>query len=550
MKIRYFVYLFFALFLSSGCDLLDTKIDTQIVEDNLKTNYQYLFKIGYAPYMNIENGFYRIDNNIDASMSDEAEQTASSSQVQIFNNGSWNAYNNPDDVYIRCYEGIRAAYFFLDYSQNYEEQLASNRDTVSDGAYQYGRDVADIAFLRAESEVLIAYYYFELLKRYGSVPYVDRLLSLTDESNLPRTDYHEIVDKIVAKIDGASERLQVNWKTYDSQRDGRFTKGAALALKSRILLYAASKRDNPRNDIEKWKRAAKAAHDVIKLGQYSLSNDYRILFLEGNSVSNAEVIMAIRDGASNKLEKANYPIATPGGNTGVTPSHNLVSAYEYTAAPDPSNPYANRDPRLSYSIVTHKSPWNGRIINIEKDGSDSWTKANSSKTGYYLKKFLIENLYLLQDERKIHNWVFLRYAEVLLNYAEAMNEAYGPDEDNGYGLTARAAINMIRQRPGVNMPPVEASSQLEMQQRIKHERRIELAFEGHRFFDLIRWKDAESFLNQPLRGMRVLKQEDETKYTEFTVENRNFIAPKMYYYPIPQTEISKSKGVLQQNEGW
>ncbi|MDR1585283.1 MAG: RagB/SusD family nutrient uptake outer membrane protein [Prevotellaceae bacterium] len=552
MKIKHFIYLIPALLFTTGCDLLDTRIDTQIMEKNLETNFQYLFDMGYSPYANLNSGFYHIDNNIAAPMSDEAEQTAASSNSQIFNNGSWGPYNNPDDTYGRCYAGIRAAHIFLDYSVDYTTKLALNRDTVSDGGYQYRRDVADIAFLRAEAQTLIAYYYFELIKRYGAVPYVDKALSLDDETDLPRIAYHEIVDKIVAKIDEAADYLQVNWKNYDSQRDGRFTKGAALALKSRILLYAASKRDNPDNDKEKWKRAALAAYDVIQLNQYSLASNYRTLFLESNSVTEAEIIMSIRGGSSNEIEKANYPIGTPGGNSGVTPSQNLVSAYEYKSAPDPNNPYANRDPRLEYSVVTNNSQWNGRTIRMWQgdDAEDAWDKTNASKTGYYLKKFLIENLYLIQDEKRIHNWTLFRYAEILLNYAEAMNEAYGPDNDNGYGLTARQAVNQIRSRQGVAMPPVEAANDTEMRERIKHERRIELAFEGHRFFDLLRWKDAEYALNQPLKGVRVAKQGENFTYTEFTVENRIFSAPKMYYYPIPQTEINKSKNVLHQNEGW
>lgn len=551
MKIKHLIYVSLAVLIATGCNVLDTKIDTGITDDNLRTNYSYLFDMGYAPYLYVSNGFSHLDNNIAAPMSDEAEQTASTSESQTFNNGSWSPYNNPDDVYNNCYAGIRAAYFFLDYSKDYENQLALNRDTISDNGYQYNLDVQDIAWLRAEAQVLIAWYYFELLKRYGSVPYVDRVLSYDEETALPRTDYHAITDYIVAKIDSVADQLQTSWKAYDSQRDGRFTKGAALALKSRILLYAASPRNNPDNDLEKWEKAAQAAYEVIQGGQYSLATDYRTLFLEGNSATDREIIMSMRGGSSNSLEKANYPIATPGGNSGVTPSHNLVAAYEYKGSPDPGNPYVNRDPRLAYSVVTNNSQWNGRTIEIWQGGTDSWDHRNASKTGYYLKKFLIENLYLTQNESRIHNWVMFRYAEILLNFAEAMNEAYGPDDDHGYGLTAREAINMVRSRPGVEMPDVEAASATEMRERIKHERRIELAFEGHRFFDLLRWKDAENALNQPLKGVRAVKQgENAFTYTEFTVENRIFIAPKMYYYPIPQVEINKSDNRLVQNEGW
>jgi len=535
----------------SGCDYLDTKIDTQITPETLKSDYSKLKDLGYAPYTFIRNGFYLMDNNIPAAMSDEAEQTSPTSDVQRFNDGSWNAYNNPDNPYTYYYEGIRAANFFLEYSVDYKNQLAQNRDTISDNSYQYNLDVADIGWMRGEAHILRAYFYFDLIKRYGDVPLITKTLSLTDDLDLPRTGYNTIVDFIVSEIDNYADSLQVNWKALDSERDGRFTKGAALALKSRVLLYAASPLHNENNDRTRWEKAAEAAHDVIALNQYSLATDYRQLFLESNSATDNEIIWSVRTGATNSMEKANYPIGTPGGNSGVTPSQNLVSEYEYTGAPNPNNPYANRDPRLGFSIVTNNSTWNGRTIQIWSGGTDSYTNTGASRTGYYLKKFLIDNLYLTQDETRIHNWVMFRYAEILLNYAEAMNEAFGPDQDNGYGLTARDAVNRVRNRTGVKMPAVVANNQSEMRDKIKHERMIELAFEDHRYWDLLRWKDAETELNKPLRGIIAVRNSATNfSYTEFDVENRVFVAPKMYYYPIPQAEINKSKGILTQNQGW
>jgi len=552
MKRHYFILFAVCLMISvSSCNYLDTKIDTQITPEILNADYSKLANLGYAPYTYIRNGFYLMDNNIPAAMSDEAEQTASTSNVQLFNDGSWNAYNNPDNPYSYYYQGIRAANFFLENSANYKSQLAQNRDTLSDGGNQYHLDVADIGWMRGEAHILRAFFYYDLIKRYGGVPLVTKTLSLTDNLDLPRADYNTIVDFIVSEIDNYKDSLQVNWTAYAAGKDGRFTKGAALALKSRVLLYAASPLHNPNNDLSKWAAAAKAAHDVIALNKYSLSSNYQQLFLLSNSATDLEIIWSIRTGATNSMEKANYPIGTPGGNSGITPSQNLVSEYEYTATPNPANPYANRDPRLGYSIVTNNSTWNGRTIEIYPGGTDSRDNANTSRTGYYLKKFLDDNLYLIQNQTVIHNWVMFRYAEILLNYAEAMNEAYGPDQDNGYGLTARTAVNMVRNRTGVKMPAVVAANQSEMRDKIKHERMIELAFEDHRYWDLLRWKDAEVALNQPLIGIKAdMNGTANFTYTAFNVENRVFVAPKMYYYPIPQTEINKSNGVLIQNQGW
>ena len=144
-----------------------------------------------------------------------------------------------------------------------------------------------------------------------------------------------------------------------------------------------------------------------------------------------------------------------------------------------------------------------------------------------------------------------RYGEVLLEYAEAMNEAYGPDDAHGYALTARQALNMVRARPGVNMPAVTVGDQSAFRTAVKYERRIELAFEDYRYWDLLRWNDAATVLDQPVSGVQVTKDGSrQFVYTPVEVENRVFTSPKMYEYPLPQTEVIKSQGVLIQNPGW
>lgn len=549
MKISKIYILISIGLITLGCDPLDTKIDTAFTEEQLASDYSKLDDLGYAAYSYIPNGFYNIDGNIDAAKSDEAVYTHSASNVRLFNEGSWNQYYNPDNVYENYYKAIRSANFFLDYTSNYKEQLATNRDTLSDEGYNYRLSVRDFEWLRAENKVLRAYFYSELLKRYGDVPLIKEVVP--NDANLPRTNYDEVVDYAVEQIDNALDSLQINWKTFDAQRDGRLTKGAALAIKSRMLLYAASPLNNPSNNTEKWARAAQAAYEVIQLNQYTLSNNYQNLFLESNSAVNNEIILSYRNGATNSFEIANYPIGTPGGNSGVTPSHNLVSAYELKGAAVEGNPYANRDPRLDYSVVVNNSSWNGRTMEIYPSGADDPNQANASRTGYYLKKYLLPNLYLVQGETRIHNWILFRYAEVLLNYAEAMNEAYGPNNNNGNSLTALQALNMVRSRTSVAMPEVTASDKDDLRAKIKHERRIELAFEGHRYWDLLRWKDAETTLNQPIQGVRITKVADnDFTYQPFVVEQRRFDASKMYLYPIPYTEIAKSKGVLTQNPNW
>ena len=544
------IYIIILLVLSAcSKDFLNTKIDSSATDKTLNSNYSTLISLGNAPYAYIRNGFLVLDNiNIFASATDEAEQTSALSTSRYFNQGSWNATTNPDNFYASYYMGIRAANYFLEHSVNYKDILGSNRDTISaSGNISYKNDVVNVAWYRAEAHILRAYFYFELTKRYGGVPLVKRVLDANENTILPAAPYDSVMSFVINEVDLYKDSLQVNWKTSSfSNYDGRFTKGVALALKARALLYWASPLHNTGGDVQRWQKAAAAAHDVIAMGLYSLSTDYRNYFLQNNTLSSGETILALRKAASNTMETQNYPISTSGGLSGVTPSENLVADYEYTGTPDAAHPYANRDPRLGMSIVTNGSTWNGRVINEAPGETDDMANTNASKTGYYLKKFVNDGLNLVQGGTVTHHWVIMRYGEILLEYAEAMNEAYGPDNDNGYGMTARAAINMVRARTGVNMPAVTAANQDEFRTALKHERKIELAFEDYRYWDLLRWKDAATALNKPLLGVKV----NNGVYSTFTVEERVFDASKMYYYPFPQTEISISKGVLVQNPGW
>ena len=545
--------IFFFVILSAttlSCSFFDTSEDTMMDRAMLESDWSKLKNVGYTAYTYMSGGLYAIDGNIDAPKSDEAVSTGDSPNVRHFNEGTWNQYNNPDNAWTSCYKGIRAANFFLEYSVDYKNMLATGRDTLSDGGYSYRRSVQDIEWLRAENRVLRAWFYFELSKRYGGVPIVKEA-GEPDAYNLPRATFDEVTDYSVTEIDAVSQDLQPDWRSFDSERDGRFTQGAALALKARILLYAASLRNNPGNDVSKWEMAAKAAHDVMALERYSLASDYRALFLESESLLSPEVIMSYRYGAVNLPERNNYPVGTPGGNSGVTPSQNMVDAYGYKSVQDKDNPYSGRDPRLEYSIAVNGSTWNGRKLEIWAGGSDDPSERNASKTGYYLKKFMPDNIDLAKDEKRMHNWIVFRYAEILLSYAEAMNEAYGPDSDPlGYGMTARQAVNEVRHRKGVEMPDVEASDKTSMRERIMNERMVELAFEGHRFWDLIRMEKADAVLGSPVYGISISKAGGKFTYKQVEVEKRQFDASKMYYYPIPYEEISKSHGVLVQNAGW
>ena len=593
--IQHILLLSASAFVLDGCsDFLDTKIDVFNTIDRLETNASTLTSFANAYYTPMQYGFTTLDNNLFAAASDEAVQTAPSSDASYFNKGLLSPDVNPlSYLYKNYYEGIRAVHFFLDYAKNGEDFLAMNRDTSAmynpdgsiyhtDNRRAYKRDVINLQWQRAEARIAEAYYYSELIKMYGGVPIITP--DVTDGGFIRQATYDQVVEYIVSLIDDNKDKVNLDWRvmldeTPDNkvadvknwnfrENTGRFDKTAALAIKARTLLYAASPRNNPTSDVQRWERAAEAAYDVIKTRkeifakgfgfgdgakQYPdwkmpADRDYGKYFLSNNATSDVESIFLIRKEAGNTPERLNYPVGTRGGNSGVTPTQNLVDAYEYVG-PKTANPYANRDPRLAASIVVNGSSWNG-IENFDQSPGGAYDmKANgASKTGYYLKKFLAPNLNLVEGGSTDHVWPLYRYAEVLLNYAEAMNEAYGPDNDpHNYGMTARQALIEVRNSASTSLPAVIASGKDEFRKVVKNERRVELSFEDHRYWDLIRWKDASTVLNQPVKGVVVRKNAiGGYTYAYVKVADRVF-HKRNYYMPFTRKEISNSNGMLLQN---
>ena len=539
-----------AVFAVSGCGgFLDTCYNINQTDEINSRNAGSIWSFAYAFYAPLGHGLQSIDYNVFATVSDECQQTSPSSEALYFNRGVINESVNPLFTrYQDCYEGIRAANFFLDYVADGkgEALLALNRDIVTD-EYNYKRDVQSLNWFIAEAHIAKAYYYSELIRMFGGVPIVENFDPSTEEL-VPRSSYDACVEYIVEEIDNWKNSLALNWDEY-VDREGRFTYGVALAIKARTLLYAASPLNNPDNDRTRWEEALKAAGDVINSGMYSLAPDYD-MFSGEDPLSSPEAIYIVRTYVSSDPEKANYPISTPGGQSGACPTQNIVDAYEYVDTPDERNPYLNRDKRFYSTIVYNGATWNNRTIDISEDGTDSYTATGASKTGYYLKKYLTDNLDLSNSQTAAHQWIHFRYGEILLNYAEAANEAWGPDDGSAVstGMTARDALNGIRERAGlgeVDLSRYEGDNDQEkMRNAIKAERRVELAFEDHRYWDLLRWKDGD-VLKESISGVRY----DGSAYTKTTVESRVF-SDNMYRYPIPYTEVSKSNGVVTQNPGW
>lgn len=405
-----------------------------------------------------------------------------------------------------------------------------------------------------EITVIRAYCYFSLISFYGGVPLIKAPLTLEDDLALPRNSYDECMAFVISELDKAAPMLPL---TYAAADQGRITRGASLAIKSRALLYAASPLNNPTNNMVQWQKAADAAKAIIDLNMYSLYPNYKNLFLQF-AAYNSEIIWQRPFNNLVDFELAVEVALYPPGSNGraqLSPIHNLVADYETLngllpkndPTYNPQNPYANRDPRLNATILYDSSLFKGRRIQIFTGGVDAEIAGSTvPRPGYYLRKF---NDTTITDPitTRIGNtpWTFFRYGEILLNYAEA--KYYLGDE-----ATCRQYINLVRSRPGVLMPNVTESG-VALLARLRNERRIELAFEGHRFFDVRRWKIAPTVLNVNVQAMSVT-QNPVTKVRTYTVidmlPTRAFF-DRNYLLPIPQSEIDKNKNPLfVQNPGY
>jgi len=561
----------FVLFQFS-CSYLEPEALSLTTRLDVINNFSNLTRLRNNMFTSMPEGYNAVGNSSRASASDEAEDVNETEAVQDFNSGNWSIYSNPDDAWARNYQGIRKTFDFSQATDTITFIEFKIPDPVT-----YAARVSNLKMWRAEAQFLRAFYYFELVKRYGGVPIVNRKISISTESDyltsIKRNSYDECVKYIVSLCDSSIQGLPLRLSDIANADWGRPTVGAALALKARMLTYAASDLFNrPSNNnplvgytdsrrIERWRIAAaanKAVLDLMPVAPYSFQSTYPALFQLKTLRSN-EVIFERRYGASNTFETLNYPIGYQNGRSGTCPTQNLVDAHEMrTGVPfdwrnpvHAADPYANRDPRLLMNVIVNNSVWKGTNVQLWEGGANAKPLFRASKTGYYLKKYVDETLNLATSQTSAKQWIYFRLSEIYLNYAEAMNEAFGPNVPDTLKLTALQAINAVRTRTGVAMPAVAATvTRDELRERIRNERRVELAFEDHRFWDVRRWMIGENTLGATIRGVRVTRETNGSfKYVPYDLEKRIFFE-KMYLYPIPQPEIVKTNGNIIQNPGW
>ena len=537
-------------------DYLDVKkIPADMPIDLMYKRYDYIQGIVMNAYSYLPDGFAWADME---AATDDAYHTNVNNRSHTFNYGVWNQFNNPDGNWTNYFAGIYQANLYLQHKGEVDISSTAN-SIVNNDSTTYKRYVANLRFMEGECYFLKAFFYFELVKRFGGVPIIDQALDFNETAtwkDLPRNSVDACFKYIVSLCDKAaiiipdSVRTSSTTSFYES---GRVTYAAIKALKSRAVLYAASPLFKEAGSTFTWADAAAAAREVIAMNVFSLDASYANVFGSANATS-VEAIFFKRYENQNAFERSNFPIAFEGSNgNSITPSQNFVDEFEVktgtTAAPfdwtnqtHASNPYSNRDPRFAATVIYNGASFKSTTIQTYYGGNSGQPKLNATKTGYYLAKHVNGTVDLINNTAVSHQWLYFRYAEVLLNYAEAMFNAYGATGDPlNYGKNALQTLNQIRARSTM---PVLSNVTADA---IVHERRVELGFEGHRWWDIRRWKKGSVFSN-PVRSISITLNGSNFVYTPTKLEDRVFDPSKMNWYPIPQGELTKTK--WEQNTGW
>jgi hypothetical protein len=506
--------------------------------------------------------------------SDDAVTNDKSNEIKTIVAGGWTSYLNPFSTWKNSYESILYINTFLKEMQ--EVQWLWNNAELSAGYTER---------LRGEAYGLRAWYYFSLLQAHAGlsvngemlgVPIVDHVLDAKNAGDfqVPRSSFDQLVQFILTDCDSAIKYLPdryQNIRDYNhdevlgEQYTNRINGLSVRLIKAKTLLYAASPAfsDGTITYLQAAEEAATLMDLNNGLSYVDFANHENLQFYNNEDVANdnlhPEVLWYSSRTSDNDWEENNYPPSMYGrGRT--NPTQDLVNAFPMLdgipvtdTKINSSDPYSERDPRLSMYIL-----YNGAIIDRSGDTLIFDTRAGSQDgmgssdqyttlTGYYLRKFMNVNNVNLNpavNSSGTRYYIYTRYTDALLIFAEAANQAAGPDENIG-GYSARAVINAIRDRAGITSTSyVDGLSKEQLTELIKNERRIEMCFENQRFWDLRRWKMVEE-MKQPVHGVQV--SPDGSLYSYVKVENRNY-QDYQIYGPIPYSETLKYK--IDQNQGW
>lgn len=556
-----FIYIIMAAALVlQGCNMLDFDETSGVYDrDDMYETYSYAQRMLTNIYSYMPQDFGTLGDAMRDCGSDDAEFGDPDGSVQAFNNGNWSAISTIDDSW-ELYNAIRCVSEFLESIEkvDFSKYMYDSK---------YDRQIEHLKTFPYQARVLRAFYLFELARRYGDIPVPMKMLTIDEANSIKKTPFDQVIEFIVSECDESAPKLPVTYIGMLDDEYGRVTKGFAMAVKSKALLYAASKLHNPEGDEEKWKKAALAALDIINLGIYVLDSGDKV-----NTTASPENVLIRMNSESDSFELYNFPVRfTEGQRTyisGTYPTQNLVDAfqtingYDVTLSAngwesddpafDPENPYADRDPRFARTILANGMSFKGTDIETFVGGADySATRSDlGTVTGYYLRKYVNEATSFTPEaeaEYK-HHWVIYRYAETLLTYAEAANEYFKNPSSTDSELTMSAldAINQVR--VNAQMPVVTADNYEDFTEAVRREWRVEFAFEDHRFWDVRRWGIGPTTQTQ-IDGVSIVKTGNGFEYSRKVVEKRTW-ADRMNLYPIPQAEIFCNPNLNPQNKGW
>lgn len=536
-----------AVVLVSCGDKMDYKEYSVYDEDYVKTTFARSAGLVTSAYNDLDYDFGNYSGALLASATDEAVYSHSGNAIEKFYDGGWSASSNNDaSLWTKCWRGISYANLFLD---KFKDETFE--DYILD--LDYKAEIHQYQNLQYEARFLRAYYYFLLVRSFGGVPLITANLDANEANTQPRVSSDEIFQFIISECAAIQDLIVKdysdlgNLQLKSKNETGRANNLAVLALKARAALYYASPLFNANNDKERWHQAAIANKELIdecKGRGMKLTSDYGSLFQKDNWQNSEECIFVRRIvSASNTFEKYNFPIGLENAGGGNCPTQNLVEAYE------------EGDIRLEATVAQNGEQWPNNTLETFIGGANGQPIAYATPTGYYLKKYVNKSLTIgasnATTER--HHWVTFRLGEFYLNYAEAMLNYTGGGYETASGLsmTAAQAVNVVRTRAKLANIATDLSAS-QFAERLENERFVELAFEGHRFYDLRRWKKAGDAKYRTIKTMQITKNADGTfNYNVQTdAQTRSYWDDKMYLFPIAQSEILKSGGALTQNPGW
>jgi hypothetical protein len=569
-NIRYILPFLFIVLISCD-DFLDRAPSVNLDEEKVFTNFVNAQAFQADIYSGLTSRFNAVGDYQPvplASAADESESNAGYHGTKPFNMGT---YNGNDANISHYYTAIRKANLFLKNVDKIPFPDSKTKDQL----------LGEVYFLRA-------FYYNEMLKRFGGMPLLTEadLFVPGDDLMRPRDTYRDCFAFIMDDLKKAIGMLPV---TLNTNEYGRATKGAAMALKARVLLYAASPLFSNKSGIwgmdgtvddwyEKdgkawWLKAAEAAKAVIDLtdeggkpvyamyqtGAENKSDDYERLFFKRREHGNNEVIFYKHEapiGFTNDQINVWMPGGDFGGAGAVQPTQDFVDLFEMSngkyideagSGYDDKNPYKNRDPRFYKIIIYHGSSWQGTTMDLSTTSAQFPT--GTFLTGYFVRKYVPEEVKKNTSTTSYHNWIYFRLAEMYLNYAEAMNEVEGPTQ------RVRDAVNTVRARSGVIALPADLTSDKKsMRQRLQRERAIELCFEEHRWWDARRWSTGEEgelateWFGGQMNRMVITKSGNNVNFSKEAYYTRIF-QPHNNLYQIPLGEMYKNP-LFVQNPGY